>query len=362
MKNDKKKILVAPLNWGLGHAVRDIPLIRALLKNNYEVIIAGEGASGELLKKEFPKLQYVCIPSFSISYPKNNFFILKLLMQISKIIKGIKKEHKQLQKIIKDYQVDIVISDNRYGLYSDKISCVFITHQISPALPGILKIFEKTIFKIHLKRISKFNACLIPDVEGKNNLSGKLSHTYKLSDKYTYIGILSRFENKTEEANDVEKYDITVIISGPEPQRSIFENIISEKILQTGKNAIIIAGQPNLSYKNKNYKLTIVSHLSRKEMQKVIINSEIIISRSGYTTIMDLVKLQKNAILIPTPGQTEQEYLADYLKDKELFVFRKQNNIDLKNALIELQTLKPNFKEFSNLEHKNFINIIKSLK
>lgn len=361
MKNDKKKILVAPLNWGLGHAVRDIPLIKTLLKNNYEVILAGEGASGELLKKEFPKLQYVYIPSFSISYPKNNFFILKLLMQIFKIIKGIKKEYKQLQNIIKDYQVDIVISDNRYGLYSDKISCVFITHQIYPVLLKSLKIFEKFIYQIHQKKINKFTQCLIPDFEGNTNISGSLSHKLRLPEKFNFIGILSQFEFKEKKPENY-KYDMAVILSGPEPQRSIFENIMSEKILQTGKNAIIITGQPNLSYKNKNNKLTIVSHLSRKEMQKVIINSEIIISRSGYTTIMDLVKLHKKAILIPTPGQTEQEYLADYLKDKELFVFRKQNNIDLKNAFIELQTLKPNFNKFSNLKHNNFINIIKSLK
>lgn len=360
MKINKTKILVASLNWGLGHAVRDIPLITALLKNNYKVIIAGEGASGELLKKEFPKLQYINLSSFSISYPNNNFFILKLLIQIPKILFGIRKEHKQLQDIIKNYQIDIVISDNRYGLYSDKIPCIFITHQIYPVLPKSLKFLEKFIFKIHKREISKFNKCLIPDFEGNTNMTGCLSHKYQLPENFNFIGILSQFELQKKEPENF-KYDIAVILSGPEPQRSIFEDIISEKVLQTGKNAIIITGKPNLSYKNKNNKLTIVSHLLRKQMQEIIINSKIIISRSGYTTIMDLVKLHKKAILIPTPGQTEQEYFADYLKYKGLFVFQKQKNINLKNAITELQTLKTNFNKFSNIKHNNFINIIKSL-
>ena len=361
MNKEKTNILIAPLNWGLGHAVRDIPLIYNLLKNKFEVIIGGEGQSGELLKNEFPELQYVEIQSFKIKYPKNQFFILKLLFQIPKIFIGIIGEHKHLQNIIDKYEIDIIISDNRYGLYSDKIPSVFITHQVFPALPKSLKIFEKIIYKSHRKRIDKFEKCLIPDFEGKINLSGDLSHKYKFSENYHFIGILSQFEKDDIETADY-KYDIAVIISGPEPQRSIFEEKITEQILQSGKKAILISGLPETSIRKQVENLTIVNHLSRAEMQDVIVNSEIIISRSGYTTIMDLVKLQKKAVLIPTPGQTEQEYFSDYLKNKTMFVFRKQNNFDLNNAVSELKTLNPDFKKNSNLDCNSFINIIKSLK
>ncbi len=361
MNKEKTKILVAPLNWGLGHAVRDIPVIYNLLKNKYEVFIGGEGQSGQLLKNEFPGLQYIEISSFKIQYSKSKFLIVKILFQLPKIIKGIKKEHRFLQKIIDDYKIDIVISDNRYGLYSDKIPSVFITHQVFPALPKILKIFEKIIYKSHRNRIEKFDTCLIPDFEGKINLSGALSHKYEFSADIHFIGILSQFKKTNAQINSSE-YEIAVIISGPEPQRYIFEKKLTEQILQSGKRSILITGLPDASFRKQIENLTIVNHLSRSEMQDVILNSEIIISRSGYTTVMDLVTLQKKAILVPTPGQTEQEYLADYLKDKSLFVFRKQNDFDLINALIELKTLNTDFESFSNLVGNSFINIIKSLK
>ncbi len=360
MKTDKKKILVASLNWGLGHAVRDIPLINSLLKSGFEVVIAGEGASGELLKKEFPSLRYIHLPSFSIVYSKSNFFIFKLFLQLPKIFKGIRKEHKQLQEIIENEEIDIVISDNRYGLHSNKIPSVFITHQIFPVLPKGFKLFEKIICKIHKKYIERFDKCLIPDFDGNINLSGDLSHKYKLSDKYRFIGILSQFEKADYEAGKKE-FETAVIISGPEPQRTMFEEIVTKQILKTGKKAIIVTGQPGLTEIKQNENITFVNHLPRNEMQETLLKSEIIISRSGYTTIMDLVKLQKKAILIPTPGQTEQEYLSEYLKDKEMFVFKKQNDIDLDKDMTELKKMNSYFIPYSNSGNTDFINIIKSL-
>ncbi len=360
MKNNRKKILIAPLNWGLGHAVRDIPLIYKLIENNFEVMIAGEGASGELLKKEFPELKYIPLSSFSISYSKNQFLVLKLFLQIPKIIVGIRKEHSKLQDIIKKYNPDIIISDNRYGLYSDKIPSIFISHQIFPVLPKSLKIFEKIIYKIHQKRIQKFDKCLIPDFKDNPNLSGNLSHKYKLPDKFAFIGILSQFEYNKEETGKYD-YDIAVILSGPEPQRTIFENIIKKQLTHYNGNVLIVSGKPDTDFKKKDKNITSVNHLTRPEMQKIILSSEVIISRAGYTTIMDLVKLKKSAILVPTPGQTEQEYLADYLKNKDLFVFKKQCDFNLKTALKELELLDFNNKVFAKSTYDNFIYIVESV-
>ncbi len=356
----KKKILVSPLNWGLGHAVRDIPIIHELVKNNFEVIIGGEGKSGVLLKKEFPKLKYIEIKSFEIKYPKKNLFILKILLQIPKILLGIIKEHKQVQKIIKQHNIDLIISDNRYGVYSKKIPSIFISHQIFIQLPKQIKFLEKTVCKLQQKLINNFNKIIIPDYEENENLSGKLSHKQILPHKYYFIGILSQFKPE-KKLNPKYENDILVIISGPEPQRTVFETKIKTQLEETNKKVLIISGKPQKEFLNKNSNIKIVSHLPRKEMQDAIQKSEIIISRAGYTTIMDLVKLQKSAILVPTPGQPEQEYLANHLKNKNIFIFNKQENFDINASINKLKKLKPNFEIFNTEKKTNFTTILKSL-
>ncbi len=356
----KKKILVSPLDWGLGHAVRDIPIIHELIKNNFEVIIGGEGKSGVLLKKEFPKLKYVEIKSFEIKYSKKNLFILKILLQTPKILLGIIKEHRQVQKIIKQHNIDLIISDNRYGVYSKKVPSVFISHQIFIQLPKQIKFLEKAACKFQQKLTANFNKILIPDYEGKENLSGKLSHKQKLPRKYFFIGILSQFKSK-KRLNIKFENDILVIISGPEPQRTVFETTIITQLKNTNYKILIISGKPQKEFSNINSNIKIVGHLPRKEMQDAILKSKIIISRAGYTTIMDLIKLQKSAILIPTPGQTEQEYLASYLKDKNIFIFGKQKNLDINSSINELKTLKPNFEKFNINKQTDITTILKSL-
>ncbi len=360
MDNRKKRILVSPLNWGLGHAVRDIPLIYSLINNNYEVIIAGEGRSGKLLKKEFPKLKFVKLPSFSVNYSKKNLFFLKLLIQIPGILKGIEREHNQLKTIIKDFEIDLIISDNRYGLYSENCPSIFITHQIFLKSPRYLKFSEKILFKFHKKRIDKFDKCLIPDFSDIPNLSGTLSHGLKLGEKYSFIGLLSHFDFEKNDADNF-KYDIAIIISGPEPQRRIFEKKITDQAVQTGQKVVLVSGMPEKSFRKEVQNLTIYSHVSRTKMKEILLYSKTVISRSGYTTIMDLVKLRKKAILIPTPGQTEQEYLANYLTDSKLFVFKTQNDFNLSESIDELRMLKPEFEIFSDLRGEDFIKHVESM-
>ncbi len=357
--NKSKRILVSPLNWGLGHAVRDIPLINKLISAGYEVIIATEGASSELLKKEFPQLLHIELKSFSIKYPKKNAFVFKMLIQLPKIIRGIKKEHKQVQKIIKQHNIDLIISDNRYGVYSKEIPSIFISHQIFIQLPKQIKFLEDVVYKMQQKKISKFSKCLIPDYKDEINLSGKLSHKQRLSAKFNFIGILSQFQFEKENSKEYIN-DILIILSGPEPQRTILETKIIKQLKDTNKRVLLVSGQPEKSFSKNNSNVKIVNHLSRKEMQFAIQNSEIIISRAGYTTIMDLVKLQKKAILIPTSSQTEQEYLASYLKDKNMFVFCKQDNFIIDEAIKRVQSLQANFSIFEKAQKDDFLNIVKN--
>jgi len=354
-----KTILISPLNWGLGHAVRDIPLINKLIDANYKVIIATEGASAELLKQEFPQLLHLELKSFKINYPRNNFFILKMLLQIPKILLGIRKEHKQLKKIIEKYNIDLIISDNRYGVYSKEIPSIFISHQIFIQLPKPIKFLENIVYKLQQKRIGKFNKCLIPDYLELHNLSGKLSHKHKLSAKCNFIGILSEFSFEKEVVLKYV-YDILIILSGPEPQRSIFEKHIFNQLKGTENKILIVSGKPESDFIHENENIKIVNHLSRIEMQDVILKSKIIISRAGYTTIMDLVKLQKKAILIPTPGQTEQVYLVEHLTNKDLFIFRNQHNFIINEAVKSLENLNANFSIFEEAKHDDFIKIVKA--
>jgi len=354
-----KTILISPLNWGLGHAVRDIPLIHKLIASNYKVIIATEGASAQLLKKEFPQLHHLELKSFKINYPKKNSFVLKMLLQIPKILLGIRKEHKQVQKMIKQYNIDLIISDNRYGVYSKEVPSIFITHQIFIQLPIQIKFLEGIVYKLQQLNTSRFSKLLIPDFKEEINLTGKLSHKQKLSAKYNFIGILSQFQYKKEET---EKHtnDILVILSGPEPQRSILQKKILEQLNKTKKKVIIVLGKPGNEISTINSNIEIISHLPRKKMQEVILSSKVIISRAGYTTIMDLIKLQKTAILIPTPSQTEQEYLANYLNNKNLFVFKEQSNFSIDEAVNELENLNADFSIYKETEQEDFLQIVKN--
>ncbi len=305
-------------------------------------------------------MKYFNIESFKIKYPKGNLLVLKILLSLPRILYGIKKEHLQLLKIIKKNKIDLIISDNRYGIYSDKIPSLFISHQIAPKLPAKLKIFEKLVFREHKKRINKFDLCLIPDAGGSENLSGELSHISGLSEKYKYIGILSDFNNETKENSEII-YDMAVILSGPEPQRSILEKITVKQLLKTDYKTVIVSGMPhkNFDYDRKNIRY--ISHLNRKEMQKLILNSEVVLCRSGYTSIMDLVTLNKKAILIPTPGQTEQEYLAKYLSGKYGFVFLKQDNPDIVVAFEQLKKLEANKNQPEIKNNNEFLKIVKSI-
>ena len=327
---NKIRVLVAPLDWGLGHATRCIPIISTLLQQNCEVIVGAEGAGKILLQKEFPDLTFVELRGYHMQYSKNKFWLpVKLLVQFPKLMYSIYAERQWLKKIIVHYKIDAVISDNRLGLSNKEIPCFYITHQLLIKTGNAFT--EKIAQKIHYHFINKYNACWVPDAEGNKNLAGELSHPKVLPNvALKYLGPLSRFK-KTE----VDfKYDVCVLLSGPEPQRTIFEKIILEDLKTFAGKAFLLRGLPGdvTEIENGLSIVEIKNHLSAQELNNFIQQSKLIISRSGYTTIMDLAKLQQKALLVPTPGQTEQEYLADYLKQRQLFCSLQQNEFSIKKA------------------------------
>jgi len=322
--NNKKRILVAPLNWGLGHATRCIPIINALIENNFEPIIASDGSSLELLKKEFPDLICLTLPSYKISYPKNpSNFKYKMLKDSPVIIKAIKKEKKSVQKIIRDYTISGIISDNRFGVRNKLIPSVFITHQLN-VLSGSTSWLSS---KLHQHFISKFNECWVPDMQQKPNLSGKLGHLENTKSKIRYIGPASRFEKKEVTI----KYDLMVLLSGPEPQRKFLEEQLLAELKNYNGTVLFVKG---VVEKEQNYvqkdNFTTYNFMQSVELESALNQSKLVLSRSGYTTIMDLAKLEKKAFFIPTPGQYEQEYLAKSLDKLGLVPFCNQKDFSLK--------------------------------
>lgn len=333
-KEGQKKVLVAPLDWGLGHATRCIPIINELLSLKVDVLIAGDGDSASLLRKEFPDTPFLKLKGYRIRYSKRKSFLpLKLLIQFPKLIFSIYREHQWLKKIVTKYNLDGIISDNRLGLYSKKIPGIYITHQLLIKTGNAFT--EKILQRIHYWFMKKYNECWVPDYENFS-LAGDLSNPLNLPDEVKYIGSVSRFE-RLEKV--VKEYKLLILISGPEPQRTLLENILFDEIKNFNNKFLFIRGLPGneekevLQYESGE----IINHLSGSRLSEAIQKSEIVISRSGYTTIMDLIKLKQKAILIPTPGQTEQEYLAEYLMEKKMFYMVKQNNFSLLKTLKQIE-------------------------
>lgn len=332
-KINNKKILVAPLDWGLGHATRCIPVIKTLLHNGCTVVIAASGKNEQLLKKEFPLLEFLPLPGYNITYARHGFlFLFKIVQQIPKILRAIKDEHTWLQQAITKHNIDIVISDNRYGLYSDKIPCIFITHQLTIIAP---KAVEGLLQRINYKYINKFTQCWVPDNVQQPWLAGRLSHPNKMPVKpVLYLGPLVRF-NKDEHSDiSPKKYTYCFILSGPEPQRSKLENNVLSQLHNIKDEIIIVRAKPgDTDFPMVPNNVSIYNHLDTAHMQQAIINSEFIISRAGYTTIMELFALQKKSILIPTAGQTEQEYLGSYLMQQGFCFCVDEKKFDMQSTL-----------------------------
>jgi uncharacterized protein (TIGR00661 family) len=327
-----KKILVAPLDWGLGHATRCTSLIRKLEMEGHEVWIGATGSGLAFLKKQYPKNNFLdSIPAYNISYNGQGSFQWQILRQVPKILRAIRAEHQWLDRAIELEKFEEVYSDNRYGLWSKKIPCHFITHQIFVRVPWYGKWGGHFLVKYF---ISKYTTCLIPDTEGENNLSGELSHG-EIPKNCKYVGWLSRFDRfKADEKKFASKeYDVAVLLSGPEPQRGILEKKLFQILEEGNLKAIIICGQPEQYFDETKNGVRRISHLEDDEFVEVLLRSQNIVCRSGYSTLMDLHFLGKKAILIPTPGQTEQEYLARYLGRKG-WRSLEQKELTLQNLLV----------------------------
>lgn len=287
------------------------------------------------------------LPGYRLRYGRKSVITtLKIFFQIPKILIQINRENRWLNIFLRSESIDAIISDNRYGLHSKKIISVFITHQLQIKTP-LGKIADKILQKLNYRYIDKFSACWVPDFENNNSLAGKLSHPHIFPETpVQYVGLLSRFAKKETST----LYKILILLSGPEPQRTILENIILNDLKSFNEKTIFIRGLPGgKKIITAPSNVEVHNHLSAKELNEKICQSEIVICRSGYSTVMDLARLRKKSIMIPTPGQTEQEYLAEYLSKNKLILKINQNDFSLAQAIEAAEKF-----PYKELEEKNY--------
>ncbi len=329
------KILVAPLNWGLGHASRCVPLIRRLQEEGHEVILGGDGESLTLLRKHFPTLRYTYLAPLNLRYSAGKHQMWAMLKALPQLFFWSLKDHAMLKALLREEHIDQVISDNRFGLYVNRqssivkssIETVYMTHQLHIMLPKGLRWAEHIASRMHARIYARYNKVWVPDYEKiEKSLAGELSHPisnfkFQISN-LVYIGPLSRFETSRPRDLEISKnYDIVAVLSGLEPQRTLLEQEIIARYSGKEERVLIVQGlmhRPNTRIKRGN--ITIVPSMSDAELVPALLGAQRIIARSGYSTIMDLNALglinrqssivQSSIELIPTPGQPEQEYLA----------------------------------------------------
>jgi len=326
-------ILIAPLDWGLGHATRCIPIIRELIHQGCRVTVASTGPHLALIKREFPSVAHVEIPGYGLRYSRTTRGLpWKIFLQIPKILISIKRENRWLANFLAHTQVDAIISDCRFGLHSKHVHSVLITHQLNILSP-FGRLSTQLLRKWNYKFINRFHQCWIPDYQHSPGLAGILSHPHHLpATPVDYIGCISRMDGAN--AIPEKKFDVVVILSGPEPQRTIFENIILQQLATFKGKAAVVRGLPaGNDQAMPSANAIVYDHLPAEELCELVNAGELVISRSGYTTVMDLVKLQKKSVLVPTPGQTEQEYLADHLSQSGICVSMKQEEFDIGKAV-----------------------------
>ena len=337
-----KKIIVAPLNWGLGHSTRCIPIINALIEEGFTPIIASDGAALKLLQKEFPELKSYRLPSYNIKYTKKGTRLkYRMLYDSLRIIKSAKREKSIIEKIVNKEGVIGIISDNRFGVRCKNVPSIYMTHQMNVFSGNTT--FLTTL--LHQKVISKFDGCWIPDYNDDSSLAGILSDVNSSNIDIKYIGALSRFTYREVP----KKLNLLILLSGPEPQRTILEKIIFDELKEYDKKVLIVRGiisdkQEITRIKN----IKIINYMLKEELENSINESEFILARSGYSTIMDLEKLKAKAFFIPTPGQFEQEYLAKHLEQKKIAPYSNQQ--DFKINMLEKINDYSGFK----IKHKSY--------
>lgn len=341
------KILVAPLDWGLGHATRTIPVIRKFLAQGAKVDLAVSGKMSTLYRGEFPDLTQIDIPGYGIRYPKRGFEMpFWLFANYRRILKVIRKEHKLAESLVKERGYDTIFSDNRFGFHASGIKNIYMTHQLRIAFPGPFSLFENLGVAWHRRQMQKFDEIWVPDYADFPGLAGKLSHVRygkSFSEKLNFIGPQSRFQKedsyKLTASQPIKEFDFLAVLSGPEPMRTSFEKAMLKAFAEIpGKQAIIrgLPGESELPTAPPN--VTLFNHLETVAFAEIVKSAKTVVSRPGYSTVMDMENLEASCIFVPTPGQTEQVYLGKLLQKSGFSKLLRQKEISAKKLCEAIET------------------------
>ena len=316
------KILVAPLNWGLGHATRCIPLIKRFVNRGDEVVLGGDGDSLALLKKHFPQLRSVDLGHLSVRYSSFGSQVGAMLRALPSFVRFCREDRRKVEKLQHDEPFDLIVSDNRFNLLPRpsmrRSACrtVYVTHQLFIRLPRLWRWLEPLADRVHAVFYNRYDEIWVPDTPDSRP-SGELSNRRSVGDKVRFIGPLSRFRSASEyDVASAPDYDAVAVLSGPEPQRTLFEKTIVRRFDCSNLRVLVVQGKigdPATSVRQGN--ITFVPCLDDDTLAAVLLKTRRIIARSGYTTVMDIEKLglMTKTEFHPTPGQSEQEYLMSRL-------------------------------------------------
>lgn len=325
-------VFVSPLNWGLGHCTRDIPIIEELLRRGHEVTVGSSGNALALLQRECPECSFIIFKDYPAPYSDSRFFLANFAAGLPGLLRAIAQEKKRFENILSENRFDLIISDNRLSVYSSKVPSYFISHQLRYSMPGYLYPFEMLTMPFNSFFHSKFEGVIVPDINpnGENkNLSGKLcrSNLNATNRRVYYAGILT----STKKMALAEDLDYLAIVSGPEPQRTRLEEIVMKQVQTLPGEKVVLLGSPQKeAHQKMDEHTTVHSYVSTEEKAQLMNRSRFIIARSGYTTMMEMAELdKKHGLFSPTPGQTEQEYLSSYYAGQGWFLSKSQYNLHL---------------------------------
>lgn len=322
------RILITPLDWGLGHSTRCIPIIRRLCELDARPVIGADKGPLALLRDAFPELPHVRVPGVEVRYAKGASQTWAMAAQFPAMLRSVREEHHLFLNLRRQLQLDAVISDQRFGIRAEGLPSVIITHQLFPFTPfaqGVLR-------RINLRSVARFDRCWIPDDAQEPGLAGELSHGRNVPHNARYIGPISRMDPAKAIAPK-DKYRIVCVISGPEPQRTLLEEELMRQLPSIEGRHLLVRGKPEPALDETIGNVRRLSHLGGDALTGALLQAELIVSRTGYTTLMDLARIGRSAVVIPTLGQEEQEYLGELHARTGRFFVQPQDRMDLERAL-----------------------------
>jgi hypothetical protein len=337
--NRPRRFLVAPLDWGLGHATRCIPIIRRLLALDREVVIGGSGPHVNLLIEEFPSLEVVPLVNYGISYASNSLLLaVKFPLMPARVCVCAAREYLQTREIVKKHTIDVIISDQRFGCRNPGVESIYVTHQLCLKMPRGFGALEPLFGAALRWAAERFDRVWIPDVPGSENLTGELTRRFPRPRSHRFVGPLSRIPEHPA-GTPSHSVELLVTLSGPEPQRTILEKRILISAATFPGRIVLLRGKPAGGLPAPvPSNVSVREHCRAGEAGELMRGARAVVCRGGYSTIMELVRLRKPAVLVPTPGQTEQEYLCARMEEKRWFATASQSGLDLREAVHTLES------------------------